>query len=304
MNDASILVPCDRVNTARPETLEVLRSKLSLSTSGVESMAGFDLPSLDSQTTHFDLPDLGSQAAFGGHIIDLSVVAADAATNAPSAFVLPDLGALSVQPFSEAEIQGSNGGFLLDEAMEGPVQPGRDWNPGEDMGCEIGRLGKAAGNVGRQCQMLLCNVYLAMRRLSKKTLASVCRELPSVEGALSAVPQAAQAAALVTRVAGNTIRAVFDRLSKKAFQFDAAPAAPVSVQHVQRPRDQEKALRILVTEILANAVEGGSDESLLRRVARLEQHGLDLGDKYHDYRLLGSSKQKACLLFWLDSWSP
>lgn len=39
-----------------------------------------------------------------------------------------------------------------------------------------------------------------------------------------------------------------------------------------------------MTEILASAYEGGSDEALIRQLARLEQHNIDIGDKYHDYR--------------------
>ena len=42
---------------------------------------------------------------------------------------------------------------------------------------------------------------------------------------------------------------------------------------------------MVVTELLASAhYEGGSDEALLRRLSRLEQHNIDIGDKYHDYR--------------------
>ena len=248
-------------------------------------MAGFDLPGVDSQATSFQLPDLQSEAAFG-EIIDLST---HGVTSEPiPEFVLPDLKSeslsLSRQLFSESDIQ--RGTFVLDDGMEGPVA-GHSWNPGEDMGREIGRLGKAAGNIGRQCQMVLCNVYLSMRRLSKRTLTAICEELPSLTSAV-AVPLAAKAAALATRVGGNTIRAVFSRLAKKNFDVDTHDVeAPLSVSVPAPPvaRDRQKVLRMLVSKILANAVDGGSDESLVRRIARLEQHGLDLGDKYHDHRL-------------------
>ena len=245
-------------------------------------MAGFELPGLDSQATGFQLPDLQAEAAFG-EIIDLE---AYGATSQPVAeFLLPDMKSesLSMQLFSETEIQRVT--FVLDDGLEGPVA-GHSWNPGEDMGREIGRLGKAAGNIGRQCQMVLCNVYLSMRRLSKKTLTAICGELPSLAGAV-AVPLAAQAAALATRVGGNTIRAVFDRLAKKNFDMDThdveAPL-PVSVPALPVARDRQKALRILVFRNTRKRSGRGSDESLVRRIARLEQHGLDLGDKYHDHR--------------------
>ena len=129
----------------------------------------------------------------------------------------------------------------------------------------------------------------SMCRLSTATLRAVCSELLPMAGK-AVVPMAAQAASMATRVCGNTVRAVFARLAGKGFDVEASPeelvpAGEVAVQ--AKKRDAEHTLRLLVSEILANAFEGASDESLLRRFIRLEQAGLDLGDKCHDYRTLG-----------------
>jgi hypothetical protein len=132
--------------------------------------------------------------------------------------------------------------------------------------------------------MILVNVYFSLRRLSVSFLKKLCENsLPMVERTVK--PWAAQAAAQLTRVAGNTVRSVVSRLA--AARWEAPPVAGPSAASVSPPaapelkRDKGQIMEFLVSQILANAYEAGTDVELQRRLARLEQFDIDCGDKYH-----------------------
>ena len=86
---------------------------------------------------------------------------------------------------------------------------------------------------------------------------------------------------------------MISRLSGASFDIDSLRKQQQQQQQAQHLKQQQNlsdlrdaasAMKLLVSETLANAYEGGSDEELVRRLARLERYRLDFGDKYHDHR--------------------
>ncbi len=174
--------------------------------------------------------------------------------------------------------------FELEECDKS--MPEHGWVPGHSMGSSVGRLGQGAGNLSAQSQMLLVNVFFSLKRLPVKIVKNLCDcMLPFPPGAKVVKPWAAQAASMLCRVAGNSIRAVVSRLKKKNWEVSEPKEVqqkttyPEGEKHFERSADE--IMRFLVSQVIANAYEAGSDLQLLRQLARLQCYGIDCGDKCH-----------------------
>ena len=104
--------------------------------------------------------------------------------------------------------------FELEECDK--LMPEHRWVPGHSMGTSVGRLGQGVGNLSAQSQMLLVNVFYSLKRLPVEMVKNLCGRMLPFQKGVQVKPWAAQAASMLCRVAGNSIRAVVRRLKKKS----------------------------------------------------------------------------------------
>lgn len=173
--------------------------------------------------------------------------------------------------------------FELEECDK--LMPEHRWVPGHSMGTSVGRLGQGVGNLSAQSQMLLVNVFYSLKRLPVEMVKNLCVCLLPFQEGVKVKPWAAQAASMLCRVAGNSIRALVRRLKKNHWEVpepkqpQQKTATPENQKHFARSADE--VMKFLVSQILANAYEAGSDLQLLRQLARFQSYGIDCGDKCH-----------------------
>ena len=191
---------------------------------------------------------------------------------------------------SDEEAERQRGVILEDE--EGPKDD-TAWAPGLNVGRFIWRGNYGSASVSAQAQVVLANVFFGLQRLPRDLLRSFCSALlPMPETRCKSLH--AKAAALLTQVHANTIRDLVKRLRKSNFKFDegevvqtvCAESLPVPAPSFKYPerRDSARVMETLVTEVLAHACEGHSDEATKRCLARLAMHDVDIGDKYHSWQ--------------------
>ncbi|CAE7237091.1 unnamed protein product, partial [Symbiodinium sp. CCMP2592] len=180
-----------------------------------------------------------------------------------------------------AQSEAENIVLMIDEGN--PDSASSCWRPGKELGKQLGR-GQGAGNFQTQTQMILCNVFFALRRLPRALLQEISRGCRPTSFK-KAKSLAADVAGQLTRVAGNSIRGVVSKLRRAGWQIkesepvcNTEEAAKASICHSQ---SESVSMQLLVTEVLANAAESNSDESLLRRLCRLQDHGFGVGEKLH-----------------------
>ena len=105
------------------------------------------------------------------------------------------------------------------------------------MGDAVGRLGLGVGlgNISGQSQMVLANLYFSLRGLPVGLVKQLCE----------AKPWAAEAAARLSRVAANTIRAVVAKLRARSW-------AVVECSTSQQ-RNPTRIMNHLVEEVISHA---------------------------------------------------
>ena len=190
-----------------------------------------------------------------------------------------DLEDMEVWPLNAVGANSASG-FVLEEE---PGSVEKQWKPGLDMGDAVGRLGVGLGNISGQSQMVLANLYFSLRRLPVGLVKQLCEQLLPTNQKV-AKPWAAEAAARLSRVAANTIRAVVAKLRARSWAVvepSSKRQADLQECSTSQQRNPTRIMNHLVEEVISHAYEGGSDLELFRRLQRLEAHGIDLGDEYH-----------------------
>ncbi|CAE7181894.1 unnamed protein product [Symbiodinium microadriaticum] len=150
---------------------------------------------------------------------------------------------------------------------------GAAWQPGIDVG------------LGMQAQVLLCNVYLGLKKLPKQLVNQIITTLPPIRAVR---PLISHAAAALLRISGNTINNIVQSVQSNAWApRDVVPhgrqvECEEEVQPSTRPgqRNKEEILKVLVREALHSSAHGLADDSFLQAVARLTLCGVDTGDKF------------------------
>ena len=172
------------------------------------------------------------------------------------------------------------------------------WQPGFNVGNFIQRVNSP---LSEQCQVIISNVYSSLQRLPTKSVKALCNMLLPLEVAREVRPWALQATAQLTRVAGNTIGTVWNKLRSQSWEPRpvAGPSARASNNHkdsddVVFKRKSDDILRLLTIEVVANASAGLTDAHLLRSLQRAKLSGADVGDKFHSPEFFRLTEYLAC----------
>lgn len=176
--------------------------------------------------------------------------------------------------------------------------PGR-WRPGFNVGNFIQRVNSP---LSEQCQVIISNVYSSLQRLPTKSVKALRNMLLPLRSAREVRPWALQASAQLTRVAGNTIGTVWNKLRSQSWEPRpvAGPSARASNQdrnddyYAFKRKSDAEILRLLTTEVVANASAGLTDAHLLRSLQRAKLCGVDVGDKFHSPEFFRLTEYLAC----------
>ena len=140
-------------------------------------------------------------------------------------------------------------------------------------------------------------MYCSLSRLPSKYLRELCGQLLPLDAA-RVRPWALQAAAQLTRVAGNTIGCIWDKLKKSSWRPNTPSANLKGGLNTEAEpssrRDADQILRLLVTESIANASAGLTDANLFRCLQRARLRAEDIGDKYHSWEFARLTEWLAC----------
>ena len=189
---------------------------------------------------------------------------------------------------------GAAPGFDLGECSLDHDVDHSGWKPGINVGDFIRRVKEP---LTEQSQVLIANAYASLARLPTKYLKDLCSKLLPM-GSATVRPWALQAAAQITRVAGNTIGCVWDRLRRRDWQPKPA-STPHGIDQGGQEENAEAAdakaiLQKIVAECVANASAGLTDAHYARSLQRYRLRGETIGDKYHSPEFARLTEHLAC----------
>ena len=179
-----------------------------------------------------------------------------------------------------SDSEGSDAGMRIPEEEEGQ---GVDtcpsaWHPGKDCGQWMSGL----KDFSVQAQVLICNVYLNLRRLPSKVAATALGAL-SREGSAATRNFADKLAAALLGLSFHAARTVYNRVSDKWRPEQREPKKPSDSELPRAIAGSSKPsnfdlMKIRVREILAICHGGKPDSDYPLAMERLCLHGLQVGD--------------------------
>ena len=149
--------------------------------------------------------------------------------------------------------------------------------------------------LNEQAQVLVVNLMLNLAKLSPQVLRSISESLPPVSPVR---PLTARVAGQLLCMSGNSLKGILHRVKNNDWvphkpSLDGTSADAVvgdGLVHAQEtakaPRDARSALTSLVREAVSTVGNARADGDFLEAIARLQKHGVDVGDKYCSQKFL------------------
>lgn len=184
----------------------------------------------------------------------------------------PDSGGSS-NGMSLEEIDGEQSAFGLPDCDAEALAPST-WRPGENCGQWIRR---GLNGFGVQAQVLICNVYLNVRRMPAALAQTVLRTL--LPGSHASRNFADRVSAQLLGLSHGAARSVYDRLSAREWQPEPPESEPPGVIVGGSPLSGLDAMKVRVREILAICHSGRPDSDYPLAMQRLRLYGLPVGDR-------------------------